>query len=510
VGVVGAALASALVARQVVVRRHAEVEARVTTALGDAAARLEVARAAAAKVRELRGWAFEAFDALDPDRGETLWQQARAQEGPADEAYQQAEQAFETALVLDAARVGVEDQLAGTIVEHLQFAGELRAADRVAALTGDLARHDPQGTRRATLVAPGTLDLQIRPASASVTLERFESDPSTDLRAARPGPAVHAGANALPPGSYRLSLRAPGRADVLVPFEIERATRLPLDVALPEAARVPTDFAYVPAGTFWYGDADERLRTGFLNAVPLHRRRSDSFLIARHETTYRDWIAFLGSLSEADRARDLPDVATAVRGSLRLRPAGAGWQLTFQPTSQRYAVRSDEPFVYVGRKVLARQDWLDFPVAGISVASIERYTTWLRNTGRVPGARLCTELEWERAARGADDRVYPHGDQLQPDDADFDATYGRVDTAFGPDAVGSHVRSRSPFGVDDLAGNVFELTTSSQKREEIVIRGGAYYFNAASCRSTNREIVPPTFQDVTTGFRVCASIEGGN
>ena len=50
---------------------------------------------------------------------------------------------------------------------------------------------------------------------------------------------------------------------------------------------------------------------------------------------------------------------------------------------------------------------------------------WLDRTGRVPGARVCEEREWERAARGADDRMYPHGDNLEPDDANFDETYGK-------------------------------------------------------------------------------------
>jgi formylglycine-generating enzyme required for sulfatase activity len=266
----------------------------------------------------------------------------------------------------------------------------------------------------------------------------------------------------------------------------------------------------VPPGTFWYGDADERLRTEFLNAVPIHRRRTDAYIVARHETTYREWLPFLAALPADERQSVLPDVSTALRGSLRLRPLGDAWQLILQVTSKRYAVRSDEPLVYTGRKVLARQNWLDFPVAGVSPSAAKRYAAWLRETGRVPGARLCTELEWERAARGADDRVFPHGGLLQPDDANFDATYGRLDGAYGPDAVGSHPRSRSPFGVDDLAGNIYEFAISSQKSEEMVIRGGAYYFNSATCRSTNREVVPATFQDITTGFRLCASIGGTN
>jgi formylglycine-generating enzyme required for sulfatase activity len=60
--------------------------------------------------------------------------------------------------------------------------------------------------------------------------------------------------------------------------------------------------------------------------------------------------------------------------------------------------------------------------------------------------------------------------------------------------------------VDDLAGNVWEMVASWQRPGEFVIRGGGYYFNSISSRSSNHEPVPSTVRDVTTGVRICSSI----
>jgi formylglycine-generating enzyme required for sulfatase activity len=131
---------------------------------------------------------------------------------------------------------------------------------------------------------------------------------------------------------------------------------------------------------------------------------------------------------------------------------------------------------------------------------------WLARTGRVPGARLCSELEWERAARGVDGREYPHGDTLAAGQANIDSTYGKEPGGFGPDEVGSHPASRSPFGVDDMAGNVWEWTRSSLEPGVPVARGGSYYFAATTARSANRELPEPGLKDLTVGLRVCADL----
>ena len=60
-----------------------------------------------------------------------------------------------------------------------------------------------------------------------------------------------------------------------------------------------------------------------------------------------------------------------------------------------------------------------------------------------------------------------------------------------------------------MAGNVFELMSSSLGTNELVVRGGGYYFAAVNCRVTNRQVVPSEFRDMTAGIRVCASVEGG-
>lgn len=217
-----------------------------------------------------------------------------------------------------------------------------------------------------------------------------------------------------------------------------------------------------------------------------------------------EYIAYLEALSSTERAERRPRSAAGFAGGLELeRDPDGVWVFVFSHAEVTYRARRDQRFRYQGRARRVEQDWGRFPVAGVTIADARAYAAWLDATGRVVGARLCTDAEWERAARGADDRTYPHGDQLDDDDANRDRTYGQVPMAFGPDEVGSHPASDSVFGVADLTGNVWEFVDSPP--HAIIVRGGGWYQGNMSLWATNRWAGEPQLRDVLTGIRLCAT-----
>ena len=116
----------------------------------------------------------------------------------------------------------------------------------------------------------------------------------------------------------------------------------------------------------------------------------------------------------------------------------------------------------------------DLPVVGVQHAEAVNYCAW-----RHPdGGRLPTDDEWEAAARGVGGRPYPWGDAWDSAAANTGARKS------GPAPPGRYPRGRSPEGVYDLIGNVWEWTASPYRRSAdssggrtgtyYVIRGGAH------------------------------------
>jgi formylglycine-generating enzyme required for sulfatase activity len=425
------------------------------------------------------------------------WTQVEALAATEASQYRAASGHLESALALDPARDGLRAQLADLVFERLLRAERDRQRDLVDELAGRLTYN---GSRhRDALAAGARIELDIEPPGTRVWSER--RDGVRQLLGVSPLPPA-----AMPVGSSTLVFEAPGRVAARLPVLLSRGETLRQRIELPDARSAPAGMLYVPPGRFLFGSADTtELRRGFLNAAPVHEVHTDGYYIGRYEVTFGQWIEFLDDLPADERRRRSPS-AVSTQSSLTLTELGpARWRLTLTPTTRTYTAETGQRLRYEGRTRRAEQDWTKFPVAAVSYEDALAFTAWLGRTGRVPGARLCDEYEWERAARGADARTFPSGNALAPDDANIDVTYGREPLAFGPDQVGSHPASRSPIGADDMAGNVWEWTRSVETADAPVARGGGWYNSDVSARSANREHGEPTQRHVLMGVRVCAT-----
>ncbi len=483
---------------------------RVAKLVDDAQGHADTAARAVEDSASLRRQAFARFDAFERDAGEKDWAKALALTARADQEYGNASLGLEAALKIDARDERAEGLLGDVLYARALLADREHHSEQHDELLDRLALHDAGGAHKQKLDAPAALSIGSTPPGAGVTIGRFVEDAHRTLHLADAGPLGETpiATKTLPPGSYLLTLTMQGRATTRYPILLSRAEHVEIMVPLPAADRIPEGFVYVPGGRFLFGcTASEETRRSFFNTAPLHESRTGPFLVAKHEVTYAEWIEFLRSLSPEEKARRTPHVQ-GLTGALELRELpGDTWQLSIQPTTHVYTAQAGEEIHYEARSRRAVQDWLRFPVSGVSPEDAEAYVAWLAGTGRVPGARLCAEAEWERAARGADDRDYPHGYHLDPDDADIDQTYGKAPLAFGPDEVGSHPASRSPFGLDDMCGNAFEWTRLSLAPNEHVLRGGGFYYDATTARIANRQVPEPTIHDANIGLRVCVSFE---
>lgn len=203
-------------------------------------------------------------------------------------------------------------------------------------------------------------------------------------------------------------------------------------------------------------------------------RETVAFEIMRTPVTNDQYAAFV-----AATGHPVPDVNPATW-------AGYGLIHPYERT-RRHAWRDGRPPPGRG----------DHPVVLVSHADAVAYAAWLsRQTGR--RWRLPTEAEWEKAARGADGRRYPWGDAFLADRLNsHDA--GPFDTL----PVGAFAAGASPYGVLDMAGQVFEWTATPAGSGRYLVKGGSWDDSGCGvCRPAARHGRPADLRHILIGFRL--------
>lgn len=291
-------------------------------------------------------------------------------------------------------------------------------------------------------------------------------------------------------------------------------------------------FCYVPAGRFWMGSGD---REGYSDERPQHPVELPDYWISRFPVTNAQYAEFARAGGYEVSAYW---TEAAVAGYWQ---AEQGFKAPWDNAPRQAPAEFGEPF-----------DMSNHPAVGVSWYEALAFCRWLgARVGRE--ITLPSEAEWEKAARGGEEipavaviqplegglwpadytrrpnpaarRVYPWEDPaITPERANFSNT--RIGNT---SAVGCFPAGASPYGAEEMAGNVWEWTRSlwgkdlfkptfaypyhsTDGRENLkapddvrrVLRGGSWFDSAGFVRCASRIHGGPWFRNGDVGFRLVA------
>jgi formylglycine-generating enzyme required for sulfatase activity len=244
----------------------------------------------------------------------------------------------------------------------------------------------------------------------------------------------------------------------------------------------------------------DRLR----DELPRHRVFVDAFYIDKYEVTnarFQQFVQATGYRTDAER-----DGGGSVFRGGKWEPLNTGetWRTPLGPGSSLDGL-------------------LEHPVVQVTWRDARAYCKWA-------GKRLPTEAEWEKAARGTDGQWYPWGQQF--DGARLNFCDSNCDSP-GKDRsadddyrftapAGRYEAGKSPYGVYDMAGNVWEWVADGYDEDyyqhspernppgpasdsRMVLRGGSWRSGAVSVRAPNRIGEIPGFRNSDVGIRCAKS-----
>lgn len=266
----------------------------------------------------------------------------------------------------------------------------------------------------------------------------------------------------------------------------ERLAQLGFDVRVINGVEVILPpICDVPAGEFLMGSDSARDKDTDWNEEPQHQVDLPMFQIARFPVMVAEYACFVRSGYPEPR-----------NGS------GYPWPRA-------------EPFTDPIVDWQAQLKRLDHPVVLVSWTDAMAYASWLsRQTGEL--WRLPTEAEWEKAARGPDGRIFPWGDVF-----DVSRANTREGKRWVTTPAGAHPDGASPYGAQDMAGNVWEWTGTlyelypyapadgresaenpAQGHRRRIVRGGSWVISSGAARAACRSHGPPDHTAEDSGFRL--------
>lgn len=311
-------------------------------------------------------------------------------------------------------------------------------------------------------------------------------------------------------GSYLLTARTHSGREIRYPIRINRLEHWnPIHPCTGQLKTLQSvDFAedecFVPGGWFHCGGD-----TKALNVLPRKRVWIEDFVMLKYPVTNRDYLLFLNMLIKEGREKE---ALACVPRELTTKSKGEG-AILYQRQADGLFSLPDDPQGMLWH--------LDYPVCMVSWNAASAYALWKQERTGVPW-RLPTELEWEKAARGVDERIFVWGDF-------FDASWTRMrytlEESPRPASVYEYPVDESVYGVRGLAGNMCEWTSSfffddgvpivdgcpipEQKQEESskgrVRRGGSWYYDSRISRVAFRYPDFPDFRNQYISFRLVYS-----
>ena len=224
---------------------------------------------------------------------------------------------------------------------------------------------------------------------------------------------------------------------------------------------------YVPEGAFQKGSEDFE-DWSYAEELP-QQVYLEAYWIYQHPVTNAQFAAFVED-SGYQTTAEAAGWNVVWDGSTYVDKEGYSWAAPYGP----------------GSSVEGRED---HPVVFVNGTDAEAYCQWA-------GGRLPTEAEWEKAARGTDDRTFPWGEESPTCSlANF---RGCVDDT---SPVGSYPLGASPYGALDMAGNVSEWVVEWITESHHVWRGGSWDSGQDDLRVFQRSWIDPVEMHTGRGFR---------